>query len=150
MSDEQAATAQLLRTFAPLDGMKRENLAALAKKVSVRTLSAGRTLFSQGDTDKRTVWLVSGILEINDGIKNLAVLRVPAPASQALGKLAARAMQLQCTVQDEQVWFSDATQTVDVNGPAARHAADWLAKPGARNAPGTPRPRPGEDTRRRR
>ncbi|HXN80774.1 MAG TPA: cyclic nucleotide-binding domain-containing protein [Steroidobacteraceae bacterium] len=82
MSDEQAATAQLLRTFAPLDGMKRENLAALAKKVSVRTLSAGRTLFSQGDTDKRTVWLVSGILEINDGIKNLAVLRSGTPEAR--------------------------------------------------------------------
>jgi hypothetical protein len=39
MAEEQAASIQLLRTFAPLDGMKRENLAALARKVSVRTLS---------------------------------------------------------------------------------------------------------------
>ena len=62
MSDE-AATAQLLRTLAPLDGMKRENLAALAKKVSVKALSAGRVLFSQGDSDKRTVWLVNGRIE---------------------------------------------------------------------------------------
>ena len=67
MAEEQAASIQLLRTFAPLDGMKRENLAALAKKVSVRTLSRGRVLFSQGDTDKRTVWLVSGIVEVDDG-----------------------------------------------------------------------------------
>ena len=67
MAEEQAASIQLLRTFAPLDGMKRENLTALAKKVSVRTLSRGRVLFSQGDTDKRTVWLVSGIVEIDDG-----------------------------------------------------------------------------------
>ena len=51
---------QLLRKFAPLDGMKRENLAALVRKVSVRSLSAGRALFSQGDTDKRTLWLISG------------------------------------------------------------------------------------------
>ena len=50
MAEEQAASVQLLTTFAPLDGMKRENLAALAKKVSVRTLSAGRVLFSKGDT----------------------------------------------------------------------------------------------------
>ena len=42
MSDEQAATVQVLKTLAPLDGMKRENLSALAKKVSVKTLTAGR------------------------------------------------------------------------------------------------------------
>jgi CRP-like cAMP-binding protein len=67
MSEEQTASVQLLRTFAPLDGMKRENLAALAKKVSVRSLNAGRVLFTQGDTDKRTIWLVSGLVEIDDG-----------------------------------------------------------------------------------
>ena len=65
-SDEpQAASVQLLRMFAPLDSMKRENLTALVRKVSVRTLSAGRALFSQGDKDKRTLWLVSGALEVN-------------------------------------------------------------------------------------
>jgi CRP-like cAMP-binding protein len=67
MPEEQAPSVQLLRMFAPLDAMKRESLAALAKKVSVRTLSAGRVLFSQGDTDKRTVWLVSGVVEADDG-----------------------------------------------------------------------------------
>ena len=46
--------------------------------------------------------------------KNLAVWRVPASASQALAKLAARAMQLQCTIQDGQLWFSDAAETVQV------------------------------------
>jgi CRP-like cAMP-binding protein len=74
MPEEQAASVKLLQTFAPLDGMKRENLAALAKKVSVRTLSTGRVLFSQGDTDKRTVWLVSGVVEIDDGAKKKPVV----------------------------------------------------------------------------
>lgn len=46
--------------------------------------------------------------------KNLAVWRVPASASQALAKLAARNMQLQCTVQDGQVSFSDAVKTVQI------------------------------------
>jgi hypothetical protein len=50
MAEEQAASIQLLRTFAPLDGMKRENLAALARKVSVRTLSRGRALWSAAST----------------------------------------------------------------------------------------------------
>jgi len=79
MSEEQAASVKLLQTFAPLDGMKRENLAALAKKVTVRTLSAGRVLFSKGDTDKRTLWLVSGIVEIDDGARKPVVLRGGAP-----------------------------------------------------------------------
>ena len=75
MSEEQAASVQLLRTFAPLDSMKRENLAALAKKVSVRSLNSGRVLFSQGDTDKRTIWLVGGVVEIDDGERKIGTLR---------------------------------------------------------------------------
>ena len=82
MAEEQAASVQLLRMFAPLDGMKRENLTALAKKVSVRTLTAGRVLFSQGDTDKRTVWLVSGVAEIDDGKHKVAVVRGGTPEAR--------------------------------------------------------------------
>ena len=82
MPEEQAASVQLLRTFAPLDGMKRENLAALAKKVSVRSLSAGRALFSQGDTDKRTVWLVGGVVEIDDGERKVGILRGGTPEAR--------------------------------------------------------------------
>ncbi len=82
MAEEQVASVQLLRNFAPLDAMKRENLAALAKKVSVRTLSAGRVLFAQGDTDKRTVWLVSGSVEVNENERNIALLRSGTPEAR--------------------------------------------------------------------
>src|SRR5438552_3119224 len=82
MAEEQVASVQLLRNFAPLDAMKRENLAALAKKVSVRTLSAGRVLFNQGDTDKRTVWLVSGAVEVNENERNIGVLRAGTPETR--------------------------------------------------------------------
>ena len=75
MSEEQSASAQLLKSFAPLDGMKRDNLAALAKKASVKTLPPGRVLITQGETDKRTVWLVSGVLEVLDGNRKVATLR---------------------------------------------------------------------------
>jgi CRP-like cAMP-binding protein len=78
MSEEQAS-AQLLKNFAPLNAMKRENLAALAKKVTVRTLSAGRILFTQGDTDKRTVWLVSGSVEVSENERSVGVLRSGTP-----------------------------------------------------------------------
>src|SRR5580704_12354418 len=82
MADEREATPQLLKTFAPLDGLKRDNLAALAKKVSVRTMSAGRTLFKEGDTDKRTIWLVGGLVEIREGEKTIAMVRGGTPEAR--------------------------------------------------------------------
>jgi len=46
--------------------------------------------------------------------KNLAVWRVPGEASESVAKLAERAMQLQCMVQEGQVWFSSAAETVRI------------------------------------
>ena len=63
MTGEQLDT-ELLRTFSPLDGLKRENLAALARKVQIRELSPQQILFKEGDTEKRTVYVVSGSLEL--------------------------------------------------------------------------------------
>jgi CRP-like cAMP-binding protein len=79
MQEEREASVQLLKTFAPLDGLKRDNLAALAKKVSVKTMSAGRLLFKEGDTDKRTIWLVSGMVEIREGDRTIAMIRGGTP-----------------------------------------------------------------------
>jgi CRP-like cAMP-binding protein len=75
MLEEREASVQLLKTLAPLDGLKRDNLAALAKKVVVRTLPAGRTLFKEGDSDKRTVWVVGGMVEIKEGDRTIAMVR---------------------------------------------------------------------------
>src|SRR5579859_2027733 len=74
MAEERETTAQVLKAFAPLDGMKRENLAALAKKITLRTLNSGRLLFDQGDTTKRTFWLVTGTLEIAQDEQQVATL----------------------------------------------------------------------------
>ena len=68
MSAEQVST-ELLRGFSPLDGLKRDNLAALARKVQVRELTPGQLLFKEGDTEKRTVYVVSGVLELLSGGK---------------------------------------------------------------------------------
>ncbi len=75
MVEEREASVQLLKTLAPLDGLKRDNLAALAKKVTVRKLSAGRALFKEGDTDRRTIWLVSGMLEVSEAGRTVAMIR---------------------------------------------------------------------------
>ena len=65
MTDGQMTT-ELLKRFSPLDGLKRDNLAALSRKVQVRELSPGQVLFKEGDTEKRTIYIVSGILELQD------------------------------------------------------------------------------------
>ncbi len=67
MTDEQL-DFNLLKNFSPLDGLKRDNLAALARKVQLRELSPQQILFKEGDTEKRTIYVVSGTLELlNDG-----------------------------------------------------------------------------------
>ena len=82
MAEEREASVQLLKTFAPLDGLKRDNLLALAKKVSVRSLSAGRLLFKEGDTDKHTMWLVSGMLELREGDRTVGIIRGGTPETR--------------------------------------------------------------------
>ena len=58
----------LLRSFSPLDGLKPENLHSLARKAASRELPAGRLLFKEGDSDKRTYFLVRGVVELtSDG-----------------------------------------------------------------------------------
>jgi uncharacterized protein YaeQ len=47
-------------------------------------------------------------------LHNLSVFRVPAAASQALAALAQRSMQLQATVQEGALMFSDGAGTVDI------------------------------------
>ena len=46
---------------------------------------------------------------------NLTVVSVPAAASQRLAKLAQRNMQLNCTIQDGEVWLADAQERVQLD-----------------------------------
>ena len=73
MTHEPVSTS-LLRQFSPLDGLKRDNLAALARKVQVRELSPGQMLFKEGDTEKRTIYVVSGELELQDQGKTVETI----------------------------------------------------------------------------
>jgi len=73
MADEQVST-ELLRGFSPLDGLERDNLAALARKVQVREMSPGQVLFKEGDTEKRTIYVLSGTLELVDQGKVVGVV----------------------------------------------------------------------------
>ncbi len=71
-----------LRSFSPLDGLKPENLQALARKASLRDLQLDRTLFKQGDNDKRTIYLVSGVVELLQDGETVAIVRAGTPEAR--------------------------------------------------------------------
>ena len=56
-----------LETLVPLGGLKPDNLHALLKKVNLRQAQRGETLFKEGDTDKRAVYVLSGTIELKIG-----------------------------------------------------------------------------------
>jgi CRP-like cAMP-binding protein len=72
----------LLRSFSPLDGLKSENLHALARKTAMHSLSAGRLLFKEGDTDKRTYYVLSGVLELLHQGRPVLVIRGGSPEAR--------------------------------------------------------------------
>lgn len=49
-----------------------------------------------------------------DRFDNLTVINLSADAAQALAKLAGRSMQLQCTIQESQIWLADANDSVTI------------------------------------
>src|ERR1700681_142445 len=81
--DERPLDLAVLRTFSPLDGLKAENLHALARKTHIRELAAGRVLFKEGDTDKRTFYLVTGTLELRADDRLIGTIRAGPPEARA-------------------------------------------------------------------
>jgi uncharacterized protein YaeQ len=58
-----------------------------------------------------------------DRARNLEIVNIPAEASAQLAKMAKRSMQLQCTIQDGQVWLTDGLDTVLVERETFKVAA---------------------------
>jgi CRP-like cAMP-binding protein/rhodanese-related sulfurtransferase len=67
---KQVDSAQL-KAFSPIDSLKKDNLAALAKKTKVRDAQPGETLFREGDAEKRTFYVLSGTVELREGSQRL-------------------------------------------------------------------------------
>jgi CRP-like cAMP-binding protein/rhodanese-related sulfurtransferase len=63
---KQVDSAQL-KAFSPIDSLKKDNLAALAKKTKVRDAQPGETLFREGEAEKRTFYVLSGTIELREG-----------------------------------------------------------------------------------
>ena len=82
MTQGRPVDVPMLRQFTPLDGMKKENQAALARKVFVREMDPGRLLFKQGDTEKRTIWVVTGTVELREDERTVGVIKGGTPEAR--------------------------------------------------------------------
>ena len=56
-----------LRSLSPLNALKRDNLRAILHKIELLQANRGQALFKKGDTDKRTVYVLSGTIELKEG-----------------------------------------------------------------------------------
>ena len=81
--EERPLDLSVLKTFSPLDGLKAENLHALARKTQILGLDSGRVLFKQGDTDKRTFYLVAGQVELRADDRVVGIVRAGSPEARA-------------------------------------------------------------------
>jgi CRP-like cAMP-binding protein len=81
MSDKPVEL-DILRSFSPLDGLKRENLHALSRKTRLQELDSGRVLFKEGESDMRTIYLVGGELELQVGDRTVSMLRAGTPEAR--------------------------------------------------------------------
>jgi CRP-like cAMP-binding protein len=98
MSEDRPVDVAFLRRYSPFEGMKKDNLDALARKIVVNKLAANRVLFKEGDREKKSFWLVSGLLELREGDRTVAMIRAGTPearnalAPQLPRKFSARAV----------------------------------------------------------
>jgi len=68
-----------------MSSLKKENLHALGKKVKVRKAQPGETLFNEGDSEKRTVYVLNGTVELRESGR--AVERIVGGSEEASNPL---------------------------------------------------------------
>lgn len=79
------ADIALLKRFSPVDGMRTENIMALARKTTRREAPAGRVLFREDDTQKQTFYLLTGTVDLlKEGEKMGTVAAGTPPARNPL------------------------------------------------------------------
>jgi hypothetical protein len=61
-----------LKLLSPLDSLKKDNLHALVKKTKIKEAQPGETLFREGDSEKRTVYVLTGTVELREADKAVA------------------------------------------------------------------------------
>jgi len=59
------------------------------------------------------MWYNQNLTQFNK-LKNLTVISLPSATSLALSTLAQRTMNLQCTIQDGQLWMTDGVKSIEI------------------------------------
>jgi CRP-like cAMP-binding protein len=62
-------TIEQLKSLSPIDSLKKDNLHALLSKTRIREAHAGQALFREGDSEKRSVYVLTGTVELREGDK---------------------------------------------------------------------------------
>lgn len=140
MTEDKPIDPRQLRCLVPFEGMRKDNLAAVARKVVVRRLQAGKLLFREGDADKRSVWVLSGRVELLQGERSVITIaggtpeaRVPLAHEQPR-RFTARALEdLQFLSIDTElldvmtVWDQTGTYEVeDLRNATGGGEDDWM------------------------
>jgi uncharacterized protein YaeQ len=63
-----------------------------------------------------------GIANKVERCKNLTVIDLPSEATEQLALMAQRTMQLQCTIQDGQIWLTDGVNTIEIGRETLKEA----------------------------
>ncbi|HLF12732.1 MAG TPA: cyclic nucleotide-binding domain-containing protein [Gammaproteobacteria bacterium] len=92
---KQIELAQL-KALSPLDSLKKDNLHALLKKTKIRDAQPGETLFREGDSEKRTVYILSGTVELREG--DQTVSKVTGGTEEARNPLAPKLPRHQAAI----------------------------------------------------
>ncbi len=58
-----------LRSLSPLNSLKKNNLQAILNEIELLEANRGQALFKKGDTDKRAVYVLYGMIELKEGDK---------------------------------------------------------------------------------
>lgn len=82
MLEESTASPELLKSLSPLEGMKADNINALSKKAMLREIAPGRLLFKEGDRDRKCIWIISGLVELREGDRSVAMIRGGSPEAR--------------------------------------------------------------------
>ncbi|WP_151445774.1 YaeQ family protein [Lacisediminimonas profundi] len=121
-ADEALAFGKGLSDEDEPDLWQKDLTGAIEKWIEVGQPDDKRLLKASGRSDQVLLYCYSSTCDIwwkqiagkVERARNLCVMKVPSGASMELAALAQRTMQLQCTVQDGQIWLGDGEKVVQL------------------------------------
>lgn len=121
-ADEALVNAKGLSDTEEPDLWQMDLTGAIQLWIEVGQPEERRLLKASGRSEKVMVYSYSAASHVwwkqlaskIDRAKNVSVVNIDADTSAALEKMVQRTMQLQCTIQDGQIWLTDGTTTVEV------------------------------------